>query len=265
MAARERHRAEVIGAFGGPVDFHAGDADDGCSPTTAHEDLDLVRRTLQGFNEGGAGFLRIYRPGPTAAFSPRDMTLNRYGAAAEAMCGLGFAPVERRAGGQLAVYDGASLVIDLVAPHRDPRNGVVERFRLFSGAIANVLDAFGVDARVGEIDGEFCPGRFSVNAQGRIKLAGVAQRIGRCGYHLGAVISVTSSSAARDAIEDAYRILDLSFDPKTFGALADFAPGMSSAILCQRLRGTFAENLIAVPERQLPAKRLHPISNGDRR
>ena len=206
--------------------------------------MERVRRALLGLNEGGLGFLRIYRPRPTAAFSPRDMTFSSYAAAADAMRALGFAPVERRAGGQLAVYDDNALVVDLVAPHSEPRADVLERFQQFSGAIASVFRGFGIDARVGAVDGEYCPGGYSVNGAGVIKLAGIAQRIARRGYHLGAVISVMPSGRARDAVAEAYRILGLPFNPTTFGALADVAPALSFAVLRQRLRDAVSEELL---------------------
>jgi lipoate-protein ligase A len=236
MVAPERLRADVSLAFGGPVQIYSATDADGLSTISAHEDMDLVRRTLLGLNEGGAGILRVYRPTPTAAFSPRDTTLESYAVAAEAMRALGFAPVERRAGGQLAVYDSSALVIDLVAPHGDPRADVMERFKLFSAAIASGLFDLGIDARVGEIAGEYCPGSYSVNGEGRLKLAGIAQRIGRCGYHLGAVIAVTASDRTKAAVTTAYRILGLPFDPITFGAVSDFAPESTIASLRQRLQ-----------------------------
>lgn len=223
-------------AFGGPVGLHSGDAEDGTSSTSVHEDMDLVRRTLLEFNEGGAGFLRIYRPGPTAAFSPRDTTLENYAMAADAMRAHGFEPVERRAGGQLAVYDSNALVVDLVAPHADPREHVIERFRLFSGALASALSSLGIDARVGGVEGEYCPGDYSVNAEGRVKLAGVAQRIARRGYHIGAVISVTESNAAKAAIRDAYQIMGIPFDPETFGDVSSLGLDIPISILRQRLQ-----------------------------
>lgn len=240
MAVRVKRRAENAGAFGGPVHLLSSDIAEFASRTMALADMDLVRRTLEGLNEGGAGFLRIYRPRPTAAFSPRDTTLDRYAATADAMRDLGFEPVERRAGGQLAVYDGSALAVDLVAPHIAPRADVLERFRLFSGAIASVLIGLGIDARVGAIDGEYCPGGYSVNGEGRIKLAGFAQRIARRGYHLGAVISVIPSCEAKAAVTEAYCILGLPFSPASFGALTDFAPGLSFAVLHQRLQDAIA-------------------------
>lgn len=212
--------------FGGPVTLYSGDAVDLSSTLSPREDMDLVRRALLGFNDGGEGFLRFYRPRPTAAFSPRDTTLPGYSQTAKAMRALGFASVERRAGGQLAIYDENALVIDLVAPHANPRDDIIERFQLFSKAIASALQTLGVEARVGPVPGEYCPGDYSVNAGGRIKLAGLAQRIGRKGYHMGALIAILPSEAAKAAVKAAYDILGMDFDPDTLGSLAEVAPGI---------------------------------------
>ena len=89
------------------------------------------------------------------------------------------------------------------------------------------MSAAGIDARVGQVAGEYCPGAFSVNAGGRIKLAGLAQRVRRNGYHLGAVISVARSDAARAAVAEAYRVLEIPFDPATFGAMTELIPVLS--------------------------------------
>lgn len=246
MAALERRHISVTSAFGGPVRLLSERAVGRLPAPSAQHDMDLVRQTLQGFDNGGAGILRLYRPQPTSAFAPRDSTLERYAEAAEAMRARGFQPVERRAGGQLAIYDEASLVADLVAPHREPRNDMHQRFRQFSGLIADVFASFGIDARIGEIPGEFCPGRYSVNAEGRIKLVGVAQRIVRRGYHLGAVIAVAPSEPAKAAVTQAYGILGLPFDPETFGAAQSFAPNLSFHELRHRLQSAIAKELIAV-------------------
>jgi hypothetical protein len=235
-------------AFGGPVRFHAEDAADLTSSASASADAERVAGVLSALNGGGAGSLRFYRPKPTAAFAPRDTKTPTYREAAAAMRAMGFSPVERRTGGQLAVYDQHALVIDLVAPHDDPRQHVTERFTAFSAAIAEALMRFSVDARVGQVAGEYCPGAFSVNAQGGVKLAGVAQRIGRRGYHLGAVISVTPSAAAKQAVAEAYRILGFPFDPSTFGALSAFSPGASHLLLRMSLHEALAGLVVLEPE-----------------
>ena len=181
-------RGRVSNPFGGPVRIVAQDL------AGPREDMDCVRHSLEDVQSGG-GALRIYRPKPTAAVSPRDTTHANYQRATNALAARGFTPVECGAGGLLAVYDQAALIIDLIAPHNDPR--------------------------VGEVKGEYCPGAYGVNAEGRVKLAGLAQRIKRRGYHLGVVMSVARSDAARDAVAEAYDLPGMPFDPASFGAVRD--------------------------------------------
>lgn len=184
-------------------------------------DMARVRQTLAGLTQDSMASLRFYRPRPTAAFSPRDTSHPAYEEVVTRMQKRGFAPAERGAGGQLAVYDEQALVIDLVAPHPQPRENTRDRYRLFAGLIVRALQAIGVDARMGPVENEYCPGDFSVNAGGRTKLAGLAQRIGKQGYHMGAVLSVGRSDAARDAVEEAYALMSIPFDRATFGAVED--------------------------------------------
>jgi octanoyl-[GcvH]:protein N-octanoyltransferase len=235
----------VIQAFGGPVLLHTGDAEDLISSASAAADIDRVYAVLSALDGEGPGSLRLFRPHATAAFAPRDTTLPAYAEAAAAMQRLGFTPAERRAGGQLAVYDSSALIIDLVAPHEEPRNDVKERFALFSAAIADALKCFSIEARVGQVPGEYCPGDYSVNAGGTLKLAGLAQRIGRRGYHMGAVISVEPSTAAREAVATAYHLLGFPFDPRSFGAARALAPGAGFAALRTALLAELAR-LIAI-------------------
>lgn len=205
------------------------------SPLAPAEDMARVRRTLSELRQDSAASLRFYRPQPTAAFSPRD---TGHPAHADVMAMLerkGFRPGERGAGGQLAVYDEQALVIDLVAPHPEPRENTRDRYRHFSGLMVKAVAALGVDARTGEVPGEYCPGDYSVNAEGRMKLAGLAQRIGKHGYHMGAVISVGHSEAARDAVTEAYRMMEIPFAPETFGAITSLVPGLSVSDACRHI------------------------------
>ena len=52
----------------------------------------------------------------------------------------------------------------------------------------------GVDARVGEIPGEYCPGAYSVNARGVKKLMGVGQRLVPSAAHVGGVVVVNGAN-----------------------------------------------------------------------
>src|SRR5262249_20273794 len=110
--------------------------------------------------------LRLYRPPATVAFGKLDTLSDGYGAAADAARGRGFAPVLRLPGGHAAAYHRESLGIDLVYALDDPVPGTHERFRETGERLAGALAALGVDARVGEVPGEYCPGAYSVNARG---------------------------------------------------------------------------------------------------
>ena len=79
----------------------------------------------------------------------------------------------------------------------------------------------GVDARVGEVPGEYCPGAYSVNARGATKLAGIGQRMIRGGAHMGGVVVASGGGEVARVLEPVYRALELDWDPATSGSVAD--------------------------------------------
>jgi octanoyl-[GcvH]:protein N-octanoyltransferase len=83
------------------------------------------------------------------------------------------------------------------------------------------LRKLGVDARVGEIPGEYCPGEYSINARGRTKLVGVGQRIIKGASHIGGVIVVDGAERIRDVLVPVYDALGLDWEPDTAGSVAD--------------------------------------------
>ncbi len=85
---------------------------------------------------------------------------------------LGFAAVERLAGGRAAVFHEGTLAFAWAVPERTPRLGIRARFEELSSFVETALRSLGVDARVGEVPGEYCPGPYSVSARGERKLMG---------------------------------------------------------------------------------------------
>jgi octanoyl-[GcvH]:protein N-octanoyltransferase len=83
---------------------------------------------------------------------------------------------------------------------------------------------------------EYCPGKYSVNAEGRIKLVGVAQRLNQHCLQMGAVVSVARSDKAFAGIVEAYRAMRLNFDAKTYGAIVDLQPTLTYADARSALR-----------------------------
>ena len=87
--------------------------------------------------------------------------------------------------------------------------------------IASALRELGVDARVGEVPGEYCPGAYSVNARGQVKLAGIGQRMIRGGAHLGGVVVASGGDEIPRVLVPVYEALDLDWDPSTSGSVAE--------------------------------------------
>jgi octanoyl-[GcvH]:protein N-octanoyltransferase len=170
--------------------------------------------------------LRLHRPPPILSFSRQDRASPGFPAAVGAARQARFEPVLRLAGGRAAVFHERTLACSWAGPDRRPAARTTERFRELAELLAAALGELGVDARVGEIPGEYCPGAWSVNARGRNKLAGIGQRLISGGAHAGGVIVVSGSKLLRDALEPVYEALGLDWDPATAGSVEDEVPGV---------------------------------------
>jgi octanoyl-[GcvH]:protein N-octanoyltransferase len=183
---------------------------------------------LQRVNDEGPGaVLRLYRPAPTVAFGRLDALRPGFAAAAAAARAHGFEPVLRAPGGHAVAYHEGCLGIDEVIGEADPIAGMHDRFACSSERLADALRALGVDARVGRVADEFCPGDFTVNARGAVKLVGTAQRVVRHASLLAASVIVRDAGPLREVLRDVYRALELDWDPTTAGAVADEVEGVT--------------------------------------
>ncbi|MGH3333244.1 MAG: lipoate--protein ligase family protein [Nocardioidaceae bacterium] len=166
--------------------------------------------------------LRVYRPGTaTLAFGRRDVRLPGFGEAVTAAREAGFVPVVRAPGGRAVAYTEQALVIDHISPDPDFPSGLEGRFREYGELLADVLRGLGLDARVGEVPGEYCPGSHSVNARGAVKLVGTAQRMVRGAWLFSAVAIVGGADRLRPLLGEVYRHLDLPFDAGSVGSVRE--------------------------------------------
>ena len=173
--------------------------------------------------------LRIYRPRATVAFGKLDRLSPGYEAAVAAARDHGYEPVLRLPGGHAAAYHADSIGIDIVWALDDPATGTHDRFAIEGERLAGALQSLGVDARVGEVPGEYCPGAYSVNARGRVKLIGTAQRLVRGAALLGASVVVGDGASIRAVLRDVYAALDFAWEESTAGALDEEIPSVSLA------------------------------------
>jgi lipoate-protein ligase A len=171
--------------------------------------------------------LRIARPGPIVAFGKRDVVSGGYPGAVRAARERGFAPIERMAGGRAAVFHEDTISFAHAVPDPDPRAHIERRFEVTAGLVRDALASLGVDARVGEVPGEYCAGEHSVSAGGRTKLMGVGQRLVAGGAHVGSVIVVDGAERVRDVLVPVYSALELNWRPETTGSVAEEVPGVT--------------------------------------
>lgn len=192
----------------------------------------LLERVAAG--ELGETF-RLSRPGRVVAFGRQDVVGHGYAEAVQAARAAGYEAMERLAGGRAAAYSEGTLSFTYTVPDPEPAQRTKARFAEVCDLLCEAFASLGVDARTGEVPGEYCPGAYSVNAGGRVKLAGVGQRMIRGGAHVGAVIVVHDSAELRRVLTPVYSALGLEWRPETTGAVIEEADpdrgfGLESAL-----------------------------------
>jgi len=225
----------------------------------------VAQEVLRRVGRGELGeTLRVYRPAArTVAFGRRDTLLTGFPAAAGAARSAGFVPVIRAPGGRCVAYSERALVVDHVCPDPDAFTGMDARFRRYGALWAELLGGLGVDARVGEVPGEYCPGSFSVNARGVAKLVGTAQRVVRGAWLFSAVLVFDDADLLRPLLAEIYRSLELPFDPTSVGALRQENPALTLEKVTDAVVAAYAERTDLAPASLSPdlldaaAARLH--------
>ena len=191
---------------------HAGRADLGTAVSSA-----LMRRVARGELEPT---MRLHRTGPILAFGRLDRLHPGYPRAVAIAREHGYEPIERLAGGRAAVFHEGTVSFSRASRERGATAGTRARFGAMADLIASALRGLGVEAAVGEVAGEYCPGEYSVNARGAVKLAGLGQRVITAGAHVGGVIVIRGAGRIREVLEPVYEALELEWEPATTGSVA---------------------------------------------
>jgi lipoate-protein ligase A len=196
----------------------------------------LLRRVAAGELPGA---LRVHAHAPAVAFGKLDALAPGFPAAVAEARRLGFAPFERLAGGRAAVYHEGTLTIGEVLREADARTTIERRYADTAELLVQALRSLGVDARVGAVAGEYCPGDFSVNARGERKLTGTAQRVVRGAAYVGTVIAVGGSARIAEVVAAVYGALGLDVAPETTGAVEDEVPGATVGAVAAAILSAF--------------------------
>jgi len=161
-------------------------------------------------------------------------------AATEAASDLDFPVLVRNSGGGAVAANLGSLSFSLTFPVEDLRHGLYERYSEGLDLIASALRRVGVDAEGGEVEGEFCPGAYSVRSGGPwgVKHAGLAQRVTRRAARLEALVLVSETAEIRAVLERFYGLLGLPFRSESVGELPVDVPRVIQA-LSEEVRGRY--------------------------
>lgn len=149
--------------------------------------------------------------------------------AVRAAADLRFPVMVRNSGGGAVAANEGSISFSLTFPVEDLRHGLYDRYTEGVEIVASALRRVGVKAEGGEVEGEFCPGAYSVRSGGPtgIKHAGLAQRVTRRAARVEALVLVSETAELAVVLERFYGALGLPFRPQSVG---DVPAGLAKVI-----------------------------------
>lgn len=198
----------------------------------------LLRRVGEG---SAPETFRISTPGNVVAFGKHDQIAPGFDRATDLARQHGFASVIRLPGGRAAAFHDKAISFSWTMPSADPIRDIRERFTFVAELVTMTLSTLGIEASIGEIPGEYCPGEFSVSHNGSIKLAGIGQRLTKGAAHVGGVLVVGGSERIREVLVPVYGALEIPLDPSTIGALDDIHPALNIATVEDALIAALGE------------------------
>lgn len=209
--------------------------------TTAHPehpelDMSFSGKLLSAVAQGETPeSMRIFRPGRTVAFGRLDRMRPGFDDARRVAIAHGMTPVLRHAGGHAAAYDSDSLIIEVFRRHDQGLRGLESRFIEMADLLQRAFAQAGVSLVLGELPGEYCPGRYSLHLPGGPKVVGIAQRVLTDASLTTAVAVVDGGEALRTVIAAVYEALELPLEVNTVGAVTDQYPEASCELVQQTL------------------------------
>jgi octanoyl-[GcvH]:protein N-octanoyltransferase len=160
----------------------------------------------------------------------------------------GFPVLVRNSGGGAVAANEGCVSFSLTSPVKDLRHGLYDRYTEGVDLVVAALNKLGVAAEAGEVEGEFCPGAYSVRSGGYsgVKIAGLAQRVTRRAARVEALVLITQTTELRDVLRLFYDALELPFRPESIADL----PGANVPQAIQTLSEAVRERYGESPEKE---------------
>ena len=189
-------------------------------PADAFTDVAVASLLLRELPDEWDEVVRVFVPAPTIGFTRRDLRAPGIAQAVQVAHDHGFTPVVRAPGGRVAAYGPGSVIVDHVTRTRVGFD-TGEPFRRNARAHLRLLRSLGVDAHIGELEGEYCPGEYSINVGGRFKVVGSAQRVTLRASLFSTVFQVDASPSLHSVLAGVSAALAYPFAPSTVGGVSD--------------------------------------------
>ena len=180
----------------------------------------------------------LWTSSPYLAATHHETRLANFRVAARLAEEAGFPVLVRNSGGGAIAANEGSISFSLTFPLEDLRHGLYERYAEGADLVVMALGKLGVPAEGGEVEGEFCPGAYSVRSGGPlgIKVAGLAQRVTRRAARVEALILVTKTRELVPVLNSFYGTLGLSFRPESVADLPGAGVQQAIAALTEAVR-----------------------------
>lgn len=154
----------------------------------------------------------------------RDTFRPGFDGAVRACYGEGYPVLVRGSGGGATAADGGTFGFSITRPAdgREAGRGIRDRYDEAAALVLGAFARLGVEAEVGEVRDEFCPGDHSIRVGGwreGMKVVGIAQRVTRRATSVGGIVLVHGEAALARILEKVYGTMSLPFRPASVGSL----------------------------------------------
>lgn len=164
----------------------------------------------------------------------RDTFRPGFDDAVRAADGLGYPVLVRGAGGGATAADAGTFGFSIIRPAEpgSSSNGIRERYDEAAALALGAFTRLGVDAEVGEVRDEFCPGDHSIRVGGYddgMKVVGIAQRLTNRATSVGGIVLVHGEGELARVLEGVYGAMSLPLRTAAVGSLRRAGSGASVA------------------------------------
>lgn len=214
---------------------------------SASLDTAISRAILQRVSKGELPeTLQVGRPHRVVAFGKHDTLTPGFEDAVTIATDHGFDPTVRIAGGRAVVFHPQIVRFAWTVPAIDPVFDMQNRFTTVADHTIAALGSFGVPTTMGELNGEYCPGTYSIHIEGGGKVMGSGQRLTRRAAQVGGMIVVNAPALVNDVLLPVYDAMGLHMDPARTGAVSDRIEIGTDAVLAAFAREFTRGRAIAI-------------------